>query len=73
MSVLTPGKKLSGSRMICKINLEKAFDKVDWSFLKWILIEKGFQSRWINWIMGAFRIHGTLFLLMEHQKVFFVL
>lgn len=39
--------------MVCKIDLEKAYDKVDWSFLKWVLTKKEFSKRWTNWIMGC--------------------
>lgn len=37
--------------MVCKIDMEKAYDRVNWGFLEWILIKKGFKERWIKWIM----------------------
>lgn len=46
-------KKSGGVGLICKIDLEKSYDRVDWGFLKWVLIKKGFHSKWINWIMGC--------------------
>lgn len=46
-------KKERKSGLVCKIDLEKAFDRVDWNFLKWVMKKKGFGNRWIRWIMGC--------------------
>ena len=37
--------------LILKIDFEKAYDRVRWSFLEQILVEKGFPQRWIDWVM----------------------
>ena len=38
---------------ILKIDLAKAFDRVNWSYLHFILIQTGFPPTFINWIMGC--------------------
>jgi hypothetical protein len=36
--------------VIFKINFEKAYDKVKWSFLQQALRVKGFPTKWCNWV-----------------------
>jgi hypothetical protein len=43
-------KKGRGGLMAVKIDMEKAFDRMEWGFLLSILIKLGFSSIWINWI-----------------------
>ena len=38
---------------IIKLDLEKAFDRVDWAFLGKVMCEKNFTESWILWIMGC--------------------
>ena len=35
-----------------KIDFEKAYDKVKWSFLQQTLRMKGFSSKWCRWVEG---------------------
>ena len=44
-------KKQKG--VVIKLDMEKAFDKVDWTFLKNILVAKGFGPKWRRWIKGC--------------------
>ena len=41
-------KKLDG--VIFKIDFEKAYDKVKWSFLQQVLRMKGFDPKWCDWV-----------------------
>ena len=36
--------------MLLKVGLEKAYDKVDWTFLKEVLKAFGFHHDWVKWI-----------------------
>jgi hypothetical protein len=36
--------------VIFKIDFEKAYDKVKWSFLQQILRMKGFSQKWCEWV-----------------------
>ncbi|RVW34760.1 LINE-1 reverse transcriptase-like [Vitis vinifera] len=36
--------------VMCKLDIEKAYDHVDWKFLLAVLKQMGFGERWIKWI-----------------------
>jgi hypothetical protein len=36
-----------------KLDLSKAYDMVDWDFLKKVMQRMGFSHRWVNWIMAC--------------------
>ena len=35
-----------------KLNLSKAYDRVDWGFLEQAMIKLGFSHQWVQWIMS---------------------
>ena len=43
-------EKGKGGFMFLKLDMEKAFDKMEWDFLLAIMEKLGFHSTWINWI-----------------------
>jgi hypothetical protein len=46
-------KGVGGSEEYCayKLDLSKAYDHVDWGFLKRLMEKLGFQSKWVQWTM----------------------
>ena len=38
-----------------KLDFQKAYDRLDWSFLRLALQQRGFDDRWCSWIMQFFR------------------
>ena len=44
-------RKVKGGFVAVKFDLQKAYDRVNWMFLKEVLIKFGFHEIFINWIM----------------------
>ena len=44
-------RKVKGGFVAVKVDLQKAYDRVNWTFLKEVLIKFGFHEIFINWIM----------------------
>lgn len=40
--------------ILCKLDLEKAYDHVIWDFLNYILERFGFSGKWRSWMKGRF-------------------
>ena len=36
--------------LICKLDIEKAYDTISWEFLLQVMGKMGFEGRWLNWI-----------------------
>ncbi|GAU34086.1 hypothetical protein TSUD_255820 [Trifolium subterraneum] len=41
----------ANGELALKIDISKAYDKVEWSFLKSMLIKMGFSETWVRWMM----------------------
>ena len=44
------------SRVLCKLDVEKAYDHVNWSFLMYLLQRCGFLDMWRKWIICCISI-----------------
>ena len=40
--------------LVCKLDIEKAYDNISWSFLMKVLKKMGFGSRWMDWMWWCF-------------------
>lgn len=61
--------------VLYKVDLEKAFDTVDWSFMINLLIERGFPLKWLAAILGimhsstsAVRVTGSITRYFSHRR-----
>ena len=50
MLVRKKGKKGS---IALKLDIGKAYDRVEWPFLQGMMQKMGFLDRWIGWVMGC--------------------
>uniref|UniRef100_A0A2N9J9T5 Non-specific serine/threonine protein kinase n=2 Tax=Fagus sylvatica TaxID=28930 RepID=A0A2N9J9T5_FAGSY len=50
MSTQRHGKS---GHMVLKLDMSKAYDRVEWIYLESIMLKMGFQSSWVNLIMGC--------------------
>jgi hypothetical protein len=51
--VIDLAKKSGRACLILKVDFEKAYDSVDWSFLEYMLRRFGFRGKWIEWIKAC--------------------
>ena len=51
--IISWAKYRSKSTFVLKVDFEKAFDNLNWSFLFDILHQIGFGSVWIGWLKGV--------------------
>lgn len=42
-----------GEGVVCKLDMEKAYNRVDWGFLFWVMGKKGFGNQWMSWMEGC--------------------
>jgi hypothetical protein len=48
--IVDEAKRRKKELLMFKVDFEKAFDSVDWSFLDCVMLKMGFHEKWRRWI-----------------------
>ena len=48
-------RKSQGHGLIFKINFEKAYDYVNWHYIRDVMVLMGFGLKWCNWVDACLR------------------
>ena len=62
-------KKESG--VFFKLDYEKVYDRVNWSFLEEVLKTRGFSPKWIGWILSLVKGGSVCVRLNDENNSFF--
>ncbi|KAJ0941986.1 putative RNA-directed DNA polymerase [Helianthus annuus] len=46
-------KKTKRKGMILKVDIEKAYDSLNWDFLRSVMCQMGFPIKWVDWVMAT--------------------
>ena len=63
--------KNNENEILCKLDIEKAYDNVDWSFLLTVMQKMGFGEKWIGWIKWCISIASFSVLVNGTPTSFF--
>ena len=64
-------KRSVDAGLVCKLDIEKAYDHVNWRFLLSVLEKMGFGPKWQNWILFCISIVRMAVLVNDTPADFF--
>ena len=57
--------------ILCKLDIEKAYDQINWNFLFRMLQKMGFGDKWVSWIRWCISTASFSFLINGNPTGFF--
>ena len=61
-------KKGETRYMAIKLGIEKAYDRLEWNFIRVIISKLGFHTKWIDWVMECITIISYSLLINGNSK-----
>lgn len=61
-------KRMRDKNVTLKLDISKAYDRIDWLYLKQIMVKMGFATHWIRWIMMCVEI-VDYFVIVNNESV----
>ncbi|MDO7987362.1 reverse transcriptase domain-containing protein, partial [Sweet potato little leaf phytoplasma] len=68
INAIKNNKHFKGDMAALKIDFSKAFDRIEWSFLKEIMLRLGFSSNWVDLILNCISFPCFSILINGEQK-----
>jgi len=68
-------KRARGKNVALKLDISKAYDRIDWLYLKEVMLYMGFNSQWVQWIMMCvetvdYSIGTLVYPILYHECLF---